>query len=78
LFFLTSKKKKAIEELNTKFDAAIWQVIEARGEFEVSRILKWTGQKFAFCYIPTTFVENLGGRTDDHQNYVTAPNACTS
>lgn len=70
LFFLTSKKKKEIEELNTNSLRLFGQVIEAVENLKFPAFSN-DGQYLVLLHTDD-ILENLGGRTDDHQNYFTA------
>lgn len=70
LFFLTSKKQQEIPELNTNSLRLFGQVIEAVEALDFPSFSN-DGQYLVLLHTDD-ILENLGGRTDDHQNYFTA------
>lgn len=70
LFFLTSKKKEECNELNTNSLRLFGQVIEV---VEDKKFPSFSNDGEYLKLLHTDeILENLGGRTDDHQNYFTA------
>ncbi len=69
LFFLTSKKKNEIDELNTNSLRLFGQVIEVVEDLAFPAFSN-DGQYLVLLHTDD-ILENLGGRTDDHQNYFT-------